>query len=156
MLNEVKYDVKFDTWLKEKIVNEEARNTNPKHKPVDYAYKNDKAEDWLVRQINNAIDTIYGELNWCTIDTSVMQTDEILENPTEWAIALKFDNSWRGSMRALRGHLHKFICNQVLYEWYRITRPDAAGSYLNDANTELKLAYDEARNTIVELEPWRL
>lgn len=156
MLNEVKYDVKFDTWLKEKIVNSEAKNVNRNHKPVDYAYKNDKAEDWLVRQITNAIDTIYGELNWCTLDESMLQTDEILVNPTEWTITFVFDNNWRGSMRSLRGRIHKYISNHVLYEWYRIARPDAAVSYLNDAERELKLMYEEARNTVVQLEPWRL
>ena len=63
LLSEIKYEVKFESWRKEKIPNHESRNVKGgDFKAVDYAYKDDRAEDWLVRQIQDAMDNVVGEL----------------------------------------------------------------------------------------------
>ncbi len=156
LLTEIKYEVKFDTWLKEKILTEEERNKNKDAKVVNYAYKNDKAEDWLVRKIQDAVDRVYGELRWCVVDPSQFQSDEILENPTEWTIHFVFGRGWSGSVRALKSFIHRYVCEYVLGQWYRITNPVIAESYMMNAEDYIVKAYEEARSQKVKLEPFRL
>lgn len=44
LLSEIKYEVKFDSWLKNRVTNAEQRNANKKaYKSVEYAFKDDKA-----------------------------------------------------------------------------------------------------------------
>jgi len=156
LLTEIKYEVKFDTWLKEKIVNEEQKNSNANHKTVDYAYKNDKAEDWLVRKIQDAVDKVYGELRWCVLDNSSLHSDEILVNPTKWEIFFDFSSAWCGSIRALNADIHRYVCEYVLSQWYRIAKPDVYNAYAISAEEYLRMAYNEARSEKVSLEPWQL
>lgn len=158
LLSEIKYEVKFDSWRREKMTNDEQRNAARKeYKAVDYAYKDDKAEDWLVHQIQDAIDNVMGELRWCVVDDSRMQSDEIDQNPQEWAIVFKFSDDWRGSVRRLKSCIHRYVSDYVLAKWYR-AGGDTKGEqeYGVAAEENLKSAYEEARSEIVSLEPWRL
>lgn len=158
LLTEIKYDVKFDSWLKQRTLNAEAKNTTKKEEveSVHYAYDNDNAEDWLVRQIDSAVNTIYGELPWCTEDYSRMDSDEILDNPTEWAIHFHFSEHWRGSMRAIKTYAHKYIVNYVLSQWYRAENLQATAVYTADAEKALEDLLYEARNERVILPPFTL
>jgi hypothetical protein len=156
LLTEVKYEVKFDTWLKEKILNAEEKNRNKERKVVDYAYKNDKAEDWLVRKIQDAVDNVNGELRWCIVEPARLQSDEILDNPDEWTIHLRFSPLWFGSLRALKMDIHRYVCEYVLSQWYRIVQPQMGLAYLESANEYLTKAYNEARSEKVVVEPWRM
>ena len=155
-LSEIKYEVKFDSWLKEKIVNAEAENAQSGHKAVDYAYKSDKAEDWLIRQITDAIDELHGELRWCVHEDDRMTSDEITEAPDYWEVHFRFGRGWRGSMRALKKHIHAYVVAYVLGKWYRISQPSVAPAYMEEAAGELNKAYTEARNEIIDIEPWTL
>lgn len=158
LLSEVKYEVKFDSWLMDKVVNAEQRNhTKKAYKAVDYALKDDKAEDWLVRQIQDAVDKVYGRLRWCLHDDSRMQSDEILENPSEWAFHFRFTDSWYGSVRSLKSHIHRFISDYVLSQWYRASGNERQQqNYAYSAADHLTDAYMEARSEKVQIEPWRL
>jgi hypothetical protein len=156
LLTEVKYEVKFDSWLLAKVTNAQAKNANKAAKPVGYAYDNDKAEDWLVRQIQDAVDMVYGKCAWCTHDDTHFDTDEILKNPTEWAIHFRFAPTWRGSVRALKRHIHRYVCDYVLSRWYLSAKPDEAVLYAQSADDALQRVVNEARNERVCLEPWRL
>ena len=155
-LSEVKYEVKFDTWRSEKSVNDELKTRNKQTSKVNTAYDDDRAEDWLVRKIQDAIDNVYGECRWCIHDRSQFESDEILENPTEWTIHFIFADSWRGSVKALKRHVHRYICEYVLSQWYRAAQPGVAATYSYSADEELSKVYEEARNERVVLEPWRL
>lgn len=159
-LRELKYDVKFDTWLREKVANQILRNSNDEAEDVDYAYKSDKAEDWLVRQIQDAVDNVYGELSWCVIEPDHFVADTIDEKeearPTEWVIPFRFGPNWRGSMRALRSYISTYVREYVLAQWYRAAMPNNLGEYQEKANSALRAAYQEARSEVVILEPWRL
>lgn len=159
-LRELKYDLKFDTWLREKVANQIIKNANPDAENVDYAYKSDKAEDWLVRQIEDAIDNVYGELSWCTQENSVALADTLDEKeanrPTEWTILFRFSDMWRGSMRALRSAISTYVREYVLAEWYRAAMPNNLGEYQQAADDALRRAYEEARSEVVELKPWTL
>lgn len=159
-LRELKYDVKFDSWLREKVANQIIKNANEDAENVDYAYKSDKAEDWLVRQIQDAVDNVYGELAWCTVEPDHFVTDTIDEKPearpTDWSILFRFNDSWRGSMRALRSYISTYVREYVLAQWYRAAMPNNLGEYQGKAEAALRSAYEEARSEIVRLEPWTL
>ncbi len=155
-LREVKYDVKFDSWLREKVANQLMRNANEDAENVDYAYKNDKAEDWLVRQIQDAVDNVYGELAWCTTESDHFTSDSIEERPQEWEVLFRFSDQWRGSVRSLRSGISTYVREYVLWAWYRAAMPDNLGEYKQRAEEALRRVYNEARSEVVSLEPWRL
>lgn len=156
LLSEIKYDVKFDTWLKSKVTNREAHNSNPKSEKVGYAYDDDRAEDWLVRQIETAIDNVKGELNWCVANIERTDTDEIIKNPDKWYLHLHFSENWRGSSTSIKSAVHTYITNYVLSMWYRAAMPREAENYRNEAELALSRAYNEARSEIVVYNPWNL
>lgn len=158
LLSEIKYEVKFDSWLKNRVTNAEQRNANKKaYKSVEYAFKDDKAEDWLVRQIQDAVDSVYGRLRWCLHDDSRMQSDEIWKNPTEWSLHFRFSEMWRGSVRSLKAHIHRYVCDYVISQWYRAMNDERAQqNYTISAENHLEKAYNEARSEVVWIEPWRL
>lgn len=159
-LREIKYDVKFDSWLREKVANQIIKNSNDNAESVDYAYKNDKAEDWLVRQIEDAVDNVYGELNWCVIETDHFVEDTIDDDaevrPTEWTIAFRFSPMWSGSMRRLRSSISTYVREYVLTQWYRAAMPNNLGEYQMKADEALRNAYNEARSEKVVDRPWTL
>lgn len=155
-LKEIKYDVKFDSWLKSKVANREEHNRNPKSEKVGYAYDDDRAEDWLIRQIDTAMNNVRGELAWCVADDERTDSDEILESPDKWWLHLHFSENWRGSARAIKSAVHAYITNYILAQWYRATMPRVADTYLRDANDCLTRAYNEARSEVVSYKPWNL
>lgn len=160
-LRELKYDVKFDSWLREKVANQIIKNANEDAESVDYAYKSDKAEDWLVRQIQDAVDNVYGELAWCTLEPDHFVTDTIDDDedyrPTEWTICFRFSPGWRGSMRALRSAISTYVREYVLAQWYRAAMPNNLGEYQEAADKALREAYNEARSERTDdLGPWIL
>lgn len=159
-LRELKYDVKFDSWLREKVANQIIKNANEDAENVDYAYKSDKAEDWLVRQIQDAVDNIYGELAWCTIEPDHFMVDTIDEKPenrpTEWVILFRFSPMWNGSMRAMRSYVSTYVREYILSQWYRAAMPNNLGEYQMKADEALRNAYNEARSEKVILPPWTL
>lgn len=151
-LEEVKYDVKFDSWKKEKVFNVNAEQANRTH----LSYDSDKANDWLCRQIQDAVDNIYGELAWCTREDEGHVSDVIDEAPTDWKIDLYFSPQWAGSMRALRSATHDYIANYVLSRWYRATNTQGLENYERDAELAINRLYNEARSERVEFTPWKL
>lgn len=157
ILEEIKYDVKFDSWQKSKVFNRNLKNQNKDAEKVGIAYNNDDANDWLVRQIDTAINNIYGELAWCTREYDRYETNQIEEQtPTEWSIHLEFPCSWAGSMRAMKSHAHKYVVSYVLAQWYRAGDVGSAESYIADADNALTRLYQEARSEKVSLPPWQL
>lgn len=146
-LNEVKYDVKFDSWRKEAVTKGEV------------SYNNDNAEDFLAREIDSAIADIEGELAWavCREGQGKAQTDAIDEVPEEWTIHLQFSPSWRGSIRMMNSLAHRYVVAKVLYRWYHSADlRQQASDHLAEANDYLERLYMTARQDSVTLKPWRL
>ena len=156
LLSEVKYDIKFDTWLREKVTNREMHNRDKESEKVGYAYSDDKAQDWLGRQIGTAIDRVKGELAWCVVDEDRNVTDEMLHVPSSWCLHLHFSPTWRGSLNSLRTAIHKYVCEYVLAQWYRAAMPQGAERYDLEADKWLEKAYQEARSEVVVYKPWTL
>lgn len=156
-LKEIKYEVKFDTWLRSKVFNETLRSGNEKAGKVGLAYDNDKAEDWLVRQVEGAVDDLRGALRWCLDEPMAGGlTDDINERPEEWLLEFKFGQTWRGSARALRTYVHRYVVETVLYKWYTAVNIDGAKIHGAEASAALDGARDEARSETVEPFPWNL
>lgn len=146
-LNEVKYDVKFDSWHKG-----DATKT-------EIAYNNDDAEDWLCREIDSAIADIEEELNWavCKANQGKAQTDALDEVPEEWVVHLRFAPSWMGSIRSMNSMAHRYVVQKVLYRWYvSADLRQQAADCLSEAEALLERIYMQARSERVELKPWRL
>ena len=158
LLSEVKYETRFDSWTRSRVRNGEQRNADGKsYRAVEYGLQDEGTEDWLVRQVQDAVDMLYGQLRWCLHDDSRMQSDEILENPTEWALHFRLPDTWGGSVRALKGHIHRFISDYVTAQWDRATGDERGQqNYAGSAEAHLERAYQEARSDRVSLEPWRL
>lgn len=146
-LEELKYDVKFDSWRKKETTG------------ADIAYDNDDAEDWLCREIDNAVADIEAEIPWavCKDAQGKAQTDALDVVPDEWVIHLQFSPNWQGSIRAMNSMAHQYVVNMVLYKWYK------SADLINQAMLQREEAvelldriYQMARNERVELNPWRL
>jgi hypothetical protein len=145
--DELKYDVKFDTWRKEVFTG------------ADTAYDDDSAEDWLARQIDSAVADIESTLAWavCRRTQGKAQTDALDEVPKEWVIHLQFAPSWAGSIRALNSLAHRYAVAKVLYRWYLASDlRQQAGDQLEESDKLLDDIYCNARSERVKLEPWRL
>lgn len=156
-LEEIKYEVKFDSWVKGRISNENLHNSNKDAESIGIAYDSDKAEDWLLRQINDAVGTLHSELSWavCNAEEPKLTTDE-LEEQSEWCIHLIFGKNWCGNPRALNTFAHKYVVNYILSMWYRAESLKDYPIYKDEADKAIKSLYMEARSEKVELEPWRL
>lgn len=156
-LSEIKYEVKFDTWLRGKVVNRDIKNRITDAESLNIAYNDDRAEDWLVRQIQDAVDNIYGTLRWCLFeDDEQYTTDEIVENPTEWVFNFSFSPAWQGSVRAMRSSIRTYICESVLYNWFVNASPDDAVPHAAAMENALTTLYENARSEKVYLEPFNL
>lgn len=159
-LGEIKYDVNFDSWRKSKALTHSQRLQSPTSEPLPIAMDDDdELEDWLHRQIENAIADIEAELVFCLhpCGQPKAQTDELGEMPQQWHIHLQMPFGWRGSARAMNNYAHRYVVNKVLYRWYLASdlRQQAA-DMLDEANKELEALYLMCRVSKVELKPWRL
>lgn len=155
--NELKYDIQFESWLKNKVFNQQLRNSNPRAEEVSLSFE-DKAVDWLAREIDNSIGKIHAELNWavCKEDEPALRTDGITELPDEWHIHLRFNDDWVGSPRALNSFAHMFVVANLRYAWYRAIGNESFMLYRQEADDALENLYMEARSERVHVEPFRL
>ena len=155
--NELKYDIQFETWLKNKVFNQQLRNSNPRAEEVSLSFE-EKAEDWLAREIDNCIGEIHAELNWavCKEDEPNLRTDSITELQDEYFVHLQFNDDWVGSPRALNTFAHKFVVAGLRYAWNRAIGNESMALYRNEADDALERLYMEARNERVHVAPFRL
>lgn len=143
----------------------------------------EEARIFLGKEIEAAIDNIYGRLRWCTatgpcrpdaldnkpgIATPTADSEEI-ENfiisdedeyavtegmerkwPKEYPISFYFSPGWKGSIRSLRTHIHKYIVHYCLAQWFALVKPDEEAKETAKAEELLTLAYNEARSEDVK------
>lgn len=156
-LSEIKYEVKFDSWHIEMATNDRLHESNPQSEGLHIAYNDDRAEDWLLRTIQDAMDTVYGELRWCArqIDGPAL-TNDMVHRDKEWTIEMDMEKGWKGSVNTMRSRLHRYVVSSVLARWLMPTSPNEAMLHRESANEHLTALYNEARSVVVKLEPWRL
>ena len=138
-LTALKYDIKFETWMRE----EATRDDNPAR---NIAYKRDEAEDWLVEQIETVIDNVYGELAWCTDEADVDLTDAIPEGKEEWSVVFKMPKEWRGSKRHIKRLIHKYAVAYVKGAWYTNQSMPEGDAFNAEAERLLEELYYECRS----------
>lgn len=157
-LSEIKFDVQFDSWLRNRVFNQILRNNKPDADNVSYNFEA-SATDWLARQIDNCIGDIHGELNWCVCQQNEenLRTDELNGIPDEWFIHLQFNDDWMGSPRAMNSKAHQYVVAQLLYKWNKACdKMDTAMAYKAEADDALESLYFEARSERVSPMPFRL
>lgn len=138
-LSEIEYDVKFDTW---------ARANNAETPNEKALYKGGKMQDWLLRQIENAVGEIKAALRFCAYDHAHMTDDEILDAPTSWEIRLRWEGDvpWTGSENGLKSLAHQYIVNKALANWYNMVGlPNE--TYIINAEKNLTELVNSARRT---------
>lgn len=148
-LENIKYEVKFDTWLRE----DATREDNPTR---NIAYKRDEAEDWLRSKIGLLIDNIYGDLSWCTREHREQLTDDVDDETQEWTIVFDMPREWRGSPRHIRSLLHKHVVAAIKAEWYGNQSMPEGEVYAIEAENAADELYYECRSDKVENEPFIL
>lgn len=139
--NEIEYDVKFDTWAR----------GNTREKPDEkLLYRGGKMTDWLLRQVQNAVDNIAGALRWCVVDHAHITDDEILEEAIDyWEIRFRWPGHWHGSENALKGFAHQYVVQSALHAWYQMVGLPSEG-YQQAAELALANLYRSARKTSVD------
>lgn len=70
--------------------------------------------------------------------------------PEEYPISFRFSPEWKGSIRALRSAIHKYIVHYCLAQWFALVKPDEEANELAKAEELLTLAYNEARSEDVK------
>ena len=86
-----------------------------------------------------------------------MQSYQILKNPTYWSLHFPSPDMLRGSLSSLKAHIHRYVCDYVISQWYRAMNDERAQqNYTISAEKHLEKAYNEARSEVVQIEPWRL
>ena len=146
-LSEIEYDVKFDTW---------ARGNNMETPNKKVLYTGGKMRDWLLRQVENAVDEIKAALRWCAYDHAHMTDDEIMDAPDYWEIRLRWDGEpWHGSESGLKSFAHQFVVNSALAAWYAMVGLPADFYLLKAEDSKTKLIAS-ARRTSMMARPFRL
>lgn len=126
--SDVLYDVNYTTWKVAKC-----RITDPQ---MQSESQTDNENDrWFTRQYETAIDHIKSRLQ-----AYVRPTEEISD------FLFSFPEGWRGNVSSLMTYIHRYIVDYILYEWFKMTMPNEAATYLTSADAWEYKAILEARN----------
>ena len=74
----------------------------------------------------------------------------------EHVFRFKFSDTWRGNFNALSNYIHRYIVDYILYEWFKITLPNEASTYLMSADAWENKVINEARSEDVSNVYFRL
>lgn len=74
----------------------------------------------------------------------------------EHTFRFAFSDTWRGSLEALANHIHRHVVDYILYEWFRMTLPSEASSYLASSELWMDKIINEARSEDVRNVYFRL
>lgn len=126
--SDVLYDVNYTTWKVAKC-----RVTDPQ---MQSESQTDSENDrWFNRQYETAIDHIKSRLRAYIIPTEEMGD-----------FHFSFPEGWRGNVFSLMTYIHRYIVDYILYEWFKMTMPNEAATYLTSADAWEYKAILEARN----------
>lgn len=125
--DEILYDVDFTTWkvakcrIAETEAQAEAQTDNENYR-------------WFIRQYDTAVEHIKNKLQAYIVPT---------EDDT---FHFAFPDAWRGNIKALMTYIHRFIVDYILYEWFKMTLPNEAATYLASATDWEDKIINEARS----------
>lgn len=131
---DVLYDVDFTTW---KMAN--VRMADNKEAASE-AQTDKENERWFQRQYKVAIEHVRD-----TLRPHVYLNAEIKENDDN-TFQFRFSKAWTGSISALMSYIHHYIVDFILYEWFRLTMPNEAASFLTTSEDWKAKALTEAQS----------
>lgn len=134
--SDILYDVNFITWKTAKC-----RIAEPEAQAE--AQTDGEALKWFSSQLYTCVSHVKGILKWCASDTD----DGIL---------FSFSDNWRGNFDALSNYIHRYIADYILYEWFKMTLPNEAATYLASATEWESKIINEARSEDVRNVYFRL
>lgn len=125
--SDILYDVDYTTWkvAKCRIAEPQAQS--------EAQTDNDNMR-WFRRQYETALNYIKGRLRVYVVPNDDPNT-----------IEFKFNN-WKGDINALSTYIHRFIVDYILFEWFKMTIPTEAQTYLTSANAWEEKMMNEARS----------
>lgn len=134
-------------WFKMTMPNESATYLASaetwKTKAIEEAHKEDSSLGWFTVQCQSAMRHIAGRLKWCnTFNDDTYQ--------------FSFSDNWRGNFDALSNYIHHYIVDYILYEWFKMTIPNEAATYLASATEWESKIINEARSEDVRNVYFRL
>lgn len=97
-------------------------------------------------------------------DPSSFDDDEaFLDAPAELHVPIhehvfrfRFSDTWRGNFESLSNYIHRYIVDYILYEWFKMTVPNEAATYLASATDWEDKIINEARSEDVRNVYFRL
>lgn len=114
-----------------------------KAKAIEEAHSEDSSLGWFTSQCQSAMRHIAGCLKWCsTFNDDTYQ--------------FSFSDNWRGNFDALSNYIHRYIVDYILYEWFKMTLPNEAATYLASATEWESKIINEARSEDVRNVYFRL
>lgn len=85
--------------------------------------------------------------------TSFDDDEAFLDAPAELHVPIpehvfrfRFSDTWRGDFDALSEYIHRYIVDYILYEWFKMTLPNEAATYLASATDWEDKIINEARS----------
>lgn len=163
---ELLHDIQFEAWKISKTHIDDITLQ-------DNLHVNGDADDWIERKIQHAIDRIYDKLSFALIERGRVLTDRLddipdynideaprqegddisalFHRPVKYEFLFCLDPEWKGSRRAIRGHLHSAIVNLVLSEWFRLVLPSKVQEYMLIGEGSLNSAASGCRVAFVNV-----
>lgn len=131
---DVLYDVDFITW---KVAN--VRMANNKEAASE-AQTDKENERWYQRQYKVAVEHMRD-----TLRPHIYLNAEVVGDGDN-ILNFRFSQSWTGSISALMSYIHHYIVDFILYEWFRMTMPNEASSYLTTSEDWKAKAINETQS----------
>lgn len=131
---DVLYDVDFITW---KVAN--VRMADNKEAASE-AQTDKENERWFQRQYKVAVEHVRD-----TLRPHIYLNVEVVGDGDN-TLLFRFSNAWTGSISALMSYIHHYIVDFILYEWFRMTMPNEASSYLTTSEDWKAKAVGEAQS----------
>lgn len=90
-------------------------------------------------------------------DEEFLDTPKEIKVPiTEYTFRFAFSDKWRGNFEAMSNYIHRYIVDYILYEWFKMTLPNEAATYLASATEWESKIINEARSEDVRNVYFRL
>lgn len=137
--SEIEYDVDFETYQVSGVSGADAKGRF-------FLETSEKTADWMMRQVDSAIEDIEAALAaYSPRVSSRATTDEVPDN-REWVINLMMEPGWRGDSKTMASLAHRFVVNYVLRAWYRMMDPNRYPLYDAEAEREKEKLVNVARS----------
>lgn len=81
---------------------------------------------------------------------------EIKVTIPEYTLRFAFSDEWRGSFESMSNYIHRYIVDYILYEWFKMTLPNEAATYLASSTEWESKIINEARSEDVRNVYFRL